>query len=581
MSQMQLPDGVVMPSMPSYNRYGSPYAPQDLSAYPAQSNYPYPTTSKGYEKTGENYSSPYTPPQFSTQVANPQYSNPYYAGTHQNPTTVTDSQNLPSGSGSHMNTAVNYNQYNNMQPNPYDQYVPHGHQIAPIPEAVSSMSSYATGAQMPLGQTELSVNFGQMQIAPKQEPAIYTGEYNQTYFNVQHPHTSTPNMATYSNAPQNANTMVSSQMPSDYTALNYPYSTETPAASEYSQGINPNVSVGYSAMNQPAMSAMYNTGQEIKPVSNVQVTYNVSDQPNSYPGTTYDMAHTYGQTIYTNTESVDTSITSVVMPQTSLAEQYTAYQTEPMSSPALSHIDSMDQPIKSHVTGEALSTNLNFQSTYPAYNQPALSISNSTDQSSTPTYAAPEQAYPQQPQGYQSDNTQNFQTAYAFIDQTANMVYSQTFQNHPGYSYNSASGGYDYHYGSQNTHNTSPAANYEDSNQVNVDSQQMSQSNQNWSTQGTYTSAGSCDTLQSPSETVPAPAAPEQQINDQNNQMYYNTPYGYVTNTNQSSEVVPNTIEASTNYGANINQATYMQSGQRTQEQNTNVTYSNNQGKSS
>lgn len=583
MSQMQLPDGVVMPSVQPYNRYGSPYAPQDLSAYPAQSNYPYPTTSKAYDKPEENYgyTSPYTPPQFSTQVADPQYSNPYYAGSHQNnSTSVTDSQNLPSGSGSQMNAAMSYNQYN---PNAYDPYISHGHHIAPIPESVSSLSSYGAGAQMPMpaGQTELSVNFSHMHIAAsKPEPAaMYTGEYNQTYFNVQHPHTSTPNMTTYSNAPQNSNTMVSSQVPSDYGALNYPYSNESAVPNEYGQGMNPNVPVGYSATNQPAMSVLtsHSTGQAINPVSNIPVSYNVSDQPNSYPGTTYDgMAHPYGRTIYTNTESIDTSTTSVVSPQISLGEQYTTYQTEPMSSPALSHIDSVDQPIKSHVTGEALSTNLNFQSTYPAYNQPAMSVSNSADQSSVPTYTAPEQAYPtsQQPQNFQSDNTQNYQTTYAFIDQTANMIYSQTFQNHPGYSYNSASGGYEYHYGSQNAHNTFPAANYGDSNQINVENQKISQDNQNWSAHGMYTSAGSCDTLQSPSESTPAPPAPEQQSN---NQMYYNTPYGYITNTNQSTEVVPNTVETSTNYGANVNQSTYMQSGQ----QNTNVTYSNNQGKNS
>lgn len=583
MSQMQLPDGVVMPSMqPSYNRYGSPYAPQDLSAYPAQPNYAYPTTSKAYEKPEDNYghATPYTPPQYSTQVADPQYSNPYYAGSHQsNPTTVTDSQNLPSGSGNNMNPAMNYNLYN---PNAYDSYISHGHHIAPIPEAVSSLSSYAAGAQMPIGQAELNVNFGHMQIAaPKAEPAaVYTGEYNQTYFNAQHPQTSTPNMTTYSNAPQNSNTMVSSQLPSDYSALNYPYSTDQ---NQYGQGMNTNVTIGYSATNQPTMSVpnSYNTGQTINPVSNVQVSYTVSDQPSSYARTTYDnVAHTYGHTIYTNTESVDTSTTSVVNPHINHGQEYAMYQPDRISSPALSHIDSVDQPIKSHVTGEAMSTNLNFQSTYPVYNQPAMSISNAADQSSVPTFTSSDQAYPTslQSQNFQADNTQNFQTTYAFIDQTANMIYSQTFQNHPGYSYNPTSGGYEYHYGSQNTHNTFPASSYGNTNQVSADDQKISQTNQNWSAQGMYTSAGSCDTLQSPSESVPAPPLPEQQSNNQpTNQVYYNTPYGYITNTNQSTEVVPNNVQTSTNYGANVNQSTYMQSGQ----QNTNVTYSNNQGKDS
>lgn len=577
MSQMQLPDGVAMPSIQAtYNRYGSSYTPQDLSAYPAQPNYAYATTSKGYEKPEDNYghATPYTPPQYSTQVADPQYSNPYYSGSHQsNLTTVTDSQNLPSGS------AMNYNIYN---PNAYDPYISHGHHITPIPEAVSSLSSYAAGAQIP-GQSELNVNFGHMQIAAsKPEPAaVYTGDYNQTYFNAQHPQTSTPNMATYSHAPQSSNTVVSSQLPSDYSTLNYPYSTDPANSNQYGQGINTNVTVGYDSTNQPAMSvpSSYNSGQATNPVPNIQAPYTLSDQPTSYPGTTYDgVANTYGHTIYTNTESVDTSTTSVVIPHVSHGQEYAMYQPDRIPSPALSHIDSVDQPIKSHVTGEALSTNLNFQSTYP-YNQPAMSISNAADQSSVPTYSSG-QTYPmsQQPQNFEADNTQNFQTTYAFIDQTANMIYSQTFQNHPGYSYNPTSGGYEYHYGSQNTHNTFPASNYSDTNQASVDNQKISQSNQNWSAQGMYTNAGNCNTLQSPSESVPAAPVPEQQSNNlPTNQMYYNSPYGYVTNTNQSTEVVPNNVQTSTNYGANVNQSTYMQSGQ----QNTNVTYSNNQGKAS
>ena len=132
------------------------------------------------------------------------------------------------------------------------------------------------------------------------------------------------------------------------------------------------------------------------------------------------------------------------------------------------------------------------------------------------------------------------------------------YQNHPGYTFNATSGNYDYNYGSQNTY----------SNYANVE---QSGKDQNWSAPGMYTSAGACETVQSPSE-IP-------QMPSDNNATYYNLPYGYLTATNQANEIPITTqsVETTTNYGANMNNSTYMQSGQI---HDSSVTYSSNQGKS-
>ncbi|KAI8428293.1 hypothetical protein MSG28_002499 [Choristoneura fumiferana] len=512
-TQMQLPDGVVMPQMQNmqnpnpYVRYGSPYAQSEIEAYPLPSNLSY--NAKAYEKPEENpYGySVYTPPQYSHQMSNPQsYANPYYSATQDNATVVTGSQsaaayNLQSSqanapnmnlnqnipTASHMNPSVPSSVSQPNQYNPYDMY---GHsQIAPIPEVPSTVSAYSAA-----NQTDLSANFAQMQVSgPKEtpyQPASYS-DYSQTYYSVNYPQAATPNNATYSHAGQDSNTH-SVQTPTEYNVLNYPYSTESVAV-QYAQPPISSVSTAYPEQQYSYTSAYENSSQ--------------------------------GYTIYTNAETMAYSTTTV-----SNASVDSSYMP-PDQNPALSQIDAYDQPIKSHVTGEALTN-------YPGY------------QSYEPTSYAPAQSNP--PETAPATST--------YYQDPTNINYALTYQNHPGYNYNTATGSYDYNYGSQNAY-TSYAG------QSTADPQSVSK-DPNWNPPTVYTSAGACDTVQSPSETPQVPSQPS------DTQAYYNTPYGYVTNSNQPNQVVNNPEATATNYGADVNQSTYMQSGQ---SEYTSVSQTNNQ----
>lgn len=510
---MQLPDGVVMPQMQNmqnpnpYVRYGSPYAQSEIEAYPLPSNLSY--NPKGYEKPEDNQNpygySVYTPSQYSHQITNPQtYANPYYSATQDNATVVTDSQsaaayNIQSSQANTPNVNVNQNlptpSHMNpsvpssiSQPNQYNPYDVYGH-IAPIPEVPSTVSAYSAA-----NQTDLSANFAQMQVSgPKEtpyQPAGYS-DYSQTYYSVNYPQATTPNNATYSHANQDSNTYPV-QTPSDYNVLNYPYSSES-------------VAVQYA---QP-------------PVSSVSSAY--PEQQYSYTSPYENSSQ--GYTIYTNAETMAYSTTTVS--NSSVDSSY----VPPDPNPTLSQIDAYDQPIKSHVTGEALSN-------YPGY------------QSFVPTYAP---AQPNPPEAAPATST--------YYQDPTNINYALTYQNHPGYNYNTATGSYDYNYGSQNAYTSYP-------NQP-AEPQAVSK-NPNWNPSTVYTSAGACDTVQSPSETPQMPSQPS------DTQPYYNSPYGYVTNTNQPNQVVNNPEATSTNYGADVNQSTYMQSGQ---SEYTSVSQTNNQGK--
>ncbi|XP_049883447.1 tyrosine-protein phosphatase non-receptor type 23 [Pectinophora gossypiella] len=548
-SQMKLPDGVVTPAMQGqnpYNRYGGHYPASETDAYPLSSNYQYQPSKPYKPDDAFGYSTSYTP-QFSSQSVDPQYSNPYYSGTQNNTTAVSDSQN------------PHYNNMgaSNLNPNPYinpDSYM-QGHQMGTISE-VSSGTAYNMGQQM--NQSELNVNFGQMQIAAKPEPGVsYNTDYSQTFYCVQYPATSTP-VPTYSYAPQNSNTSTVPANVSSDTSATYPYSAESAIQNQYVPP-GPAAHVAYSAANQPGVSHVpyANDQPTVSNVNPVSHAYSMQDTAYSFPGATYE-AGSQGYTIYTNTESVITSTTSVNnAPHVSanIPQPYSFEQDPNYNPAALAQLDAMDQPIKSHVTGEALSSNI---PSYQSYDQNAMNIAK--PQENTSGYN-PSDANYQQPN--QMPN-QNFQTNFALIDQTSMANYSQSYQNHPGYTYNAASGAYEYNYGSsQNSYN-----NFGNS-QTSMDSQKMGQ-DQNWAHQGVYTSAGHCETLQSPSENTLMPQSSSEQSN---NQVYYNSPYGYQTATNQSSDMAPNPASTATNYGADMNQSTYMQSGQ----QNTSVTFSNNQ----
>lgn len=564
LSQMQLPDGVVVPPAmqnPSnpYNRYNTPYAPVENEPYSPATSYGYPM--KGYEKPEEsnyNYNTSYTPPQFSTQVADPQtYSNPYYSATQNNSTVVTDTQiTMSYGNANQANVVPNPPQYGS-----YETYNT-APQMGLTPESMSTMSGYHN--------SDMSMNFAQMHVsAPKSEPGSYGADYSQTYYSIQYPQAATPNMATYSNAPQNSNTnMTSSQIPSDYNSLNYPYSTDPQGM----QQVNPNVSTPYSSVEQYSYNNYISQAYPIytnsesnitsttsvvsNPVSLSNYSSNVVSHsalpinstmanptnlanyssmnpmnsiPNNVTNVPINMANPVGISESTNLSNTPLN---VVQPYT-IPEQDSNY----IDPAVLSQLDALDQPIKSHVTGEALASHT-FQPTYQSY--PNSAVSYPTEQN-VPT------------------------TNYQFPNQTPNVTYAQTYQNHPGYNFNASTGTYEYNYGSQNSYN------YTD--QSNMNSQPLMQE-QNWSAQGVYTSAGNCETVQSPSET---PALQQTSVDQpNNNQTYYHAPYGYQT-TIQSNVVVPESQPDTTNYGANMNQSTYMQSGQG---QDTSVTFSNNQGKS-
>lgn len=502
LNQTQLPDGVIMPpyqGVPNpYQRY--PYA-SEADVYSVQSmhsNYATPPASKLYEKPSHediNYGySTYTPQQFSSNSTDQQiYSNPYYTATQNNENTVvTDSQNF-SNMGQMNTNPVNMTSQNQH----YDNYM---NQMVAQPE--TSMGS-ATSYNNP-NQADLNTNFSQMQISGvKSEPQYsnYASDYSQTYYNLQYPHASTPNPNTYTSAVHNSGTnMAPSQPASDYSSLNYPYSdVNTQVPNQYSQ-VPPNT------------------------------PYNISDQPYSYPTT---FASTSQEQTFSNAV---TSIPNITDPSTT---PY-SYSTEIDSTynPALAQMDAFDKPIKSHVTGEALSS-MSFQSTYQNY----------------PTTEVP--SYTNQPEAYNPAGT------YDYTNQT-NTSYGQTYQNHPGYNFNAATGHYDYNYGSQNTY-----SGYDNTSQGNLNSQDLAK-DQNWQQHGIYTSAGqvgTCETVQSP---VEDPQMPQDQ--GAGNQIYYTNPYGYQTV--KPEEFVPNSQPISTNFTVDMNQSTYMQSGQA---HNTSVTYTSHQ----
>lgn len=684
-----------------YARYAQAYAPTESDPYAHQANYAYPMNK--YSKPEENYSyTSYTPPQYSSQIHDPQsYSNPYYSATRNSSTAVTDSQNSTTDQA---NVSSNTNQYN-VYNNPYMT-----NQTPATPDP--NMAQYTPVSQ------DFNASFAQMQIStPKNEPvANYGGEYGQTQFSVQYPQSYTPNMATYSSAAQKSNTnIVGSPMPSDG---NYPYMndptaqygqasmpnvsnpaqnaqvsvpnvpnpmpqygqssapnqtgqygqtpapnvsnpmsqyniTSTPNASnpmaQYAHSMMPNTSNPMAQYDQSSLPNMSNPmaqyGQTSMPNDPAAKTFNsqTSNQMSNFPNTTQNIpsnqtpgfsnqqnipgsnqlqysvsntsvsaapdlsnqmqyapnatqnftntiqnAHMPGQTqfnptsgmsnftpnypmqapqnsvpnsssaiptvsgydqqyafstsayentsqgyVYTNAENTITSTTNTGVAAFSAGQPYSIpNEATGYIDPSLSQLDALDKPIKSHVTGEALSTGIRNQH----YN---------------PMSQIPEQSY-------QATNAQ-------YLDQS-NAGYVQNYQNHPGYTYNAASGNYDYNYGSQNS--------YTNYGQANVEPQSIAK-DPNWNSAGVYTSAGPCQTVQSPSDNPQSNnTVPSEQTS--NSQIYYNQPYGYQTVTNQANEITTQSMQVTTNYGANVNCSTYIQSGQM---QDTSVTFT--QGKNS
>ncbi|XP_037866683.1 tyrosine-protein phosphatase non-receptor type 23 isoform X2 [Bombyx mori] len=478
-AQMQLPDGVLM-SQAQNTSFTDRYNPNVMPETSYAQNYAYPAAEKPYDKDNSAYN-PHTQ-QYPPQIPDPQqvYTGPYYSTPQNSAASVSEPQ------------SVQYsNQPPNMNTNPNIQYPVYNDPYAQNVQSVASShgsNTYASANQAYANnQTDLNVNFAQMHInAPKSEPSV---DPSHGYY-MQYPQSSTPSVA-YNAGLNTGVPAPGSQLPTDYSSLSYQYSTE---------------SVQYS----------------------VSAPYSVPEQPYSYVTSSLDSAsqHYATQTIATGANTSTTNVTSTV---TSLP--YTYPPEAEVYNPALAQMDAFDKPIKSHVTGEALSSS--FQSNYNTQNYSNI-------------------------QNYQNPNVQSYQPTSTYEDQSK-VNYGQTYQNHPGYTLNQATGNYEYNYGSQNSY-----ANH----QGNVDPQTV-HNDSNWAGQR-YTSAGGCHTVQSPSETQ-VPQAPTQ---EQNSNQYYNAPYGYITTTNQSNEMVATPQTIGTNYGANVNQSTYMQSGQG---HDTSVTFTSNQ----
>lgn len=275
---------------------------------------------------------------------------------------------------------------------------------------------------------------------------------------------------------------------------------------------------------QAAQNPIPNSSGAMPPVSGYDQQYAFST--NAYESISQGYVYTNAENTVTSTTNTNVAAFSASQPN-SLPNEATGY-----IDPSLSQLDALDKPIKSHVTGEALSTGIRNQHYNP--------MSQIPDQS------------------YQATNAQ-------YPDQSS-AGYVQNYQNHPGYTYNAASGNYDYNYGSQSS--------YTNYGQANVDPQSIAK-DPNWNAAGVYTCAGPCQTVQSPSDN-PQSANPVPSEQTSNSPIYYNQPYGYQTVTNQANEITTQSAEVTTNYGANVNCSTYIQSGQI---QDTSVTFS--QGKNS
>ncbi|CAK1544316.1 unnamed protein product [Leptosia nina] len=512
-SQPALPDGV------GYANYPTNYMQPDSDPY---SKYGYPVN-KQFNKTEQNQSfnyPGYSQPQYLSSAPEQQsFSNPYQA-TSGVSTPIMDPQ-----------AEAAYSIQTNLHS---------GYPGAPLPSLTDMSSS------MNVNQ-DLSSNFSQMHFsAPKSEAmGNYSGEYSQTYFSVHYPPSSS-NVATYSHAPQNINTNSSTQLSSQY-AMNYP---QAPIENEYGQNTGQlassasNSYANYSQSAQNVSSAFtpastnvpnaYQSYSEASPAAFSNVTsgnaanpyFNSSNTnmyipPNQAPSMPSSMPNqmvagsapnassqyvsepqyaggfnnTINDSNYTNANQSSTSTASGFNSSVNynLPTDSTTYV-----NPALAQIDELDQPIKSHAKGEALSMPI---PNYQNYNM-STNVSFPSDQ-----------------------NTQSITMSAQYSD-TTNSSYGQTYQNHPGYTYNANTGNYDYSYGSQNSY-----TNYEQQN-VDYNPQKMGQE-QSFNQSGVYTSAGTYNTMQSPSEATQPVTLSQEQGQQQN---VYNNTYGYNTISNQTNE---------------------------------------------
>ncbi|XP_022126912.2 tyrosine-protein phosphatase non-receptor type 23 isoform X2 [Pieris rapae] len=286
------------------------------------------------------------------------------------------------------------------------------------------------------------------------------GEYAQTYFSVQYP-ASSCDVATYSRAPQDIHTSSTAHAPH---ALNYPYAQVDRPDSFAASRAPPTSSSAYSTVSVPVPLAFQSFPVPAETGANV-----LYYDSNSFTAGDHTPRWADGSD---HNPNVNLSVSSGFAPGAHGSEMLPPGPYDVPTSavdPALARLDELDRPIRSHVKGEALSAGP-MPMPMPSY----VTLDYVPDPvSQTPNGVAS--------QGYGAQ-------------------YGQSYQNHPGYTYNVATGNYDYSYGSQNSYFA-----YE---RPADPEPQRDAANASRESGGVYTSAGHYDTVQSPAET-PQETAPD------------------------------------------------------------------------
>ncbi|XP_045762930.1 tyrosine-protein phosphatase non-receptor type 23 isoform X2 [Maniola jurtina] len=561
--------GSPMPADNNYPYVNDPMAQYGQTSMPNVSN---PTAQ--YGQTSQNVSNPMA--QYGQTSQNVSNSSAQYGQSSQNVSNPSaqygqSSQNVSNPTAQYgqssqnvLNPTPQYGQTSQIVSNPSAQYGQTSQNVSDPSAQYGQTSQNVSNPSAHYGQTSQNVSnpmaqYGQNVMPNTSNPmAQYDATSISNVINPQYSQTSVPSdpaantfnpqahnqMTNFPNAMQNVSTPsnqtpnfsnqqnISGPSPTQYFMSN----TSISAAPELSNPMqhSPNFAntmqntqmSGPTALNPNPLSNPMQAGPRSIPNSSSAIPnisgYGVDQQ---YPFSTAYESISQGY-VYTN---ADSTMTSTNVTAYSAGQPYCLpNEATPYVDPSLAQLDALDKPIKSHVTGEALSTGIRKQIYNPMSQMP--------NQSYQPTSAQ----YPDQ----------------------SNTSYGQAYQNHPGYTYNATSGSYDYNYGSQNTN-----TNY---GQSNVDPQSMAK-DPNWNAAGVYTSAGPCQTVQSPSDIPPNNVPAEE---PSNSQIYYNLPYGYLTVANQANEVASQSMQVTTNYGANVNCSTYMQSGPN---QDTSVTFTTNQ----
>lgn len=374
----------------------------------------------------------------------------------------------------------------------------------PLNDITSQMKQMHIGSSNSVASSSNTLSY---QNVPSYNPAtnMYTYpssvDYSQTYYNPnQYPQCNMTNIATYCNTNHSTETMsTQSQIQPGYGfPCKNTEETVLPSSSydmaSYSpimyNSMGPATDVGTSMSYGPPM-----------PVQHHNQDYSSTSQAGP--------ALSYVETLSNSTVSSDLPSSSYVNTQNpiGLSEQSTVGVSTQSIAPEMlnyqsKHQEVLDQPIKSHVTGQALSSNIN---TYPQ-----AVFQNLPADPNTINYGTP---------SVNSDaNTSQYASYQVTSIGNADGLPS-SYQNHPGYSFNNETGLYDYSYGYQNTISSKDQSNNNQSGNQTLDRANI------------YSHAGAYGTVQSSSndtiniKTVSqSPANQAQQFIQENSSSYNNQP---------------------------------------------------------